>query len=93
MSRRVLAAASAVVLVQAAAGAAAQEQAAQEQAAEDVAAQVRVQGHACEAPVSATRDTAASRPDQEVWILHCRNAAYRVRLTAGMGAAIETIGD
>lgn len=89
MGKRAIVAGAVLVLVQGvAAGAAAQEP-----AAEDVAAQVRIQGHTCEDPVSAERDAEASRTGQEAWILHCENATYRVRLTPGMGAAIETISD
>ena len=56
--------------------------------ANDLAAQVREQGHRCEEPVSAVRDVRLSRPDSAVWILTCRNAAYRVRLDPDMGARI-----
>lgn len=69
-------------------GGAAQEP---EQPADIVAAQVRAQGHACEPPVTAEHDRAASKPDRAVWTLMCKNARYRVRLTPDMAADIEEI--
>lgn len=65
--------------------------AAQESPKEIVAAQIRAQGYACVAPQSAHRDTRASRPDQAVWLLKCKNATYRVRLVPDMAAGVEVI--
>jgi hypothetical protein len=42
---------------------------------DDIAAQIRA-----DQPQSATRDAQASRPDEEVWLLRCEGASYRVRL-------------
>ncbi|MBA5776161.1 hypothetical protein H2509_03380 [Stappia sp. F7233] len=56
-----------------------------------IAAQVREQGHTCEAPKSAERDESQSGPDSEVWTLECENASYRVRLVPDMAADIEQI--
>jgi hypothetical protein len=54
-----------------------------------IAAHVRLQGYPCDAPKSAKRDAAASRPDEAVWILVCENARYRVRLVPNMADFIE----
>lgn len=53
-----------------------------------IAAHVRLQGYPCDAPKSAKRDIAASRPDEAVWILVCENARYRVRLVPNMADVI-----
>jgi hypothetical protein len=50
-----------------------------ETAKEVVAATVRSQGHPCDQPERAVHDTAASAPDQAVWLLDCTDARYRVR--------------
>ena len=57
----------------------------------DIAAQIRAQGYACDQPQSATRDAQASRPDEEVWLLRCEGASYRVRLIPNMAAQVERI--
>jgi hypothetical protein len=44
--------------------------------AETLAAQVRLQGHHCDEPLSATRDTTLSKPNEAVWVLKCANATY-----------------
>ena len=56
-----------------------------------VAAQIRAQGYRCDAPVSAERDAALSRPDEAVWILKCQNATYRVRLIPDLAARVEQL--
>ena len=56
-----------------------------------VAAQIRTQGYACTAPVSAARDRQASRPNVTVWILRCRNASYRVQLVPDMAAQVTQL--
>jgi hypothetical protein len=56
-----------------------------------VAAQIRSQGYACTAPVSAARDRQASRPNVTVWILRCRNASYRVQLVPDMAAQVTQL--
>ncbi len=63
----------------------------QEAPAAIVAAQIRSQGYACSAPVSATRDRQASRPNVAVWVLRCQNARYRVRLVPDMAAQVTQL--
>jgi hypothetical protein len=58
---------------------------------DDIAAQIRAQGYACDQPQSATRDAQASKPDEEVWLLRCEGASYRVRLIPDMAAQVERI--
>ena len=58
---------------------------------DDIAAQIRAQGYACDQPQSATRDPQASKPDEEVWLLRCKGASYRVRLIPDMAAQVERI--
>jgi hypothetical protein len=58
---------------------------------DDIAPQIRAQGYACDQPQSATRDAQASRPDEEVWLLRCEGASYRVRLIPDMAAQVEGI--
>jgi hypothetical protein len=64
---------------------------AQQTLADGIAAQIRAQGYRCDAPVSAERDAALSRPDQAVWILKCQNASYRVRLIPDLAARVEPL--
>jgi hypothetical protein len=64
---------------------------AQEAAPETLAAQLRLQGHRCDEPVTAQRDARLSKPDENVWNLRCGNASYRMRLTPDMAARIETL--
>jgi hypothetical protein len=56
--------------------------------ADDVAAQVRSQGYRCDRPITAVRDVRHSKPDSSLWVLKCRNAAYRVRLDPDMAAHV-----
>jgi hypothetical protein len=58
---------------------------------ETIAAQVRLQGHRCDEPLSATRDTALSKPNEAVWVLKCANASYRLRLIPNMVATVERL--
>jgi hypothetical protein len=58
---------------------------------ETIAAQVRLQGHRCDEPLSATRDTALSKPNEAVWVLKCANATYRLRLIPNMAATVERL--
>jgi len=62
-----------------------------EMPADSIAAQIRLQGHRCEAPLSATRNTELSRPNEAVWVLKCANATYRVRLMPNMAAGVERL--
>lgn len=55
-----------------------------------LAATVRTHGHECTEPQGATREGAAAA-DQTVWILRCKNASYRVRLTPNRNAVVERI--
>ncbi|MFN0217818.1 MAG: hypothetical protein ACKVP4_03270 [Hyphomicrobium sp.] len=64
-----------------------------EMSKEIIAAQIRKQGHQCVNPQSATRDDAASKPDETYWMLTCENASYRVRLIPKMAAQVEKLGD
>ena len=59
--------------------------------AETLAAQVRLQGHRCDEPLSATRDTALSKPNEAVWVLKCANASYRLTLIPNMAARVERL--
>jgi hypothetical protein len=61
------------------------------EAAKVTADKVRAQGFPCAEPVSAQRDPAASKPDEAVWILECRDARYRVRLMDDMSAKVERL--
>jgi hypothetical protein len=56
-----------------------------------IAAQIRLQGFACDKPQSAVRDAKRSRPDEAVWVLKCSNAAYRIRLIPDMAAKVERL--
>ncbi len=56
-----------------------------------VAAQIRAQGYACDQPQSAEQDAQASKPNEEVWVLQCEGAQYRVRLVPDMGAQVEKL--
>jgi hypothetical protein len=52
----------------------------QEESPRDIVADtVRSQGYPCDQPERATRDEAASLPDQAAWVLECANARYWVR--------------
>jgi hypothetical protein len=55
---------------------------------EIVAAKIRMQGFACHKPVSAERDSAASKPNEAVWLLRCQDYSYRVRLVPNMAADV-----
>jgi hypothetical protein len=62
---------------------------AQESAKDIIAAHIRMQGYACEKPVSAVRDASLSRPDEAVWLLKCENHSYQVRLVPDMAAKVS----
>ena len=64
---------------------------AQESPKDVIAAHLRLQGYSCDAPKSARRDNRASRPDEAVWLIDCRNARYRVRLVPNMADVIEPL--
>jgi hypothetical protein len=58
---------------------------------EMLAAQIRMQGFACDKPLGAVRDKKRSRPDYAVWVLKCSNATYRITRAADMAAKIELV--
>ena len=63
-----------------------------ESAEEIIAAQIRSQGFECANPTGAERDPEQSRPDEPVWLLHCENQSYRVRLIPDQAAKVEPLG-
>jgi hypothetical protein len=56
-----------------------------------LAAQIRMQGVACDKPLSAVRDVKRSRPDYAVWVLKCSNAIYRISRAPDMAAKVEQL--
>ena len=56
-----------------------------------LAAQIRLQGVACDKPLSAVRDAKRSRPDYAVWVLKCSNAIYRIGRAPDMAAKVEQL--
>jgi hypothetical protein len=56
---------------------------------EIIAAKIRLQGFACDKPVSAERDRAVSKPNDAVWLLKCEGQNYRVRLIPNMAADVQ----
>jgi hypothetical protein len=66
-------------------------QAAGEAPKDTIAAQIRMQGFACDKPQSAVKDAKRSKPDEAVWVLKCGNAAYRIRLIPDMAAKVERV--
>ncbi len=56
-----------------------------------LAAQIRMQGFACDKPLGAVRDKKRSRPDHAVWVLKCSNATYRVSRAPDMPAKVEPV--
>jgi hypothetical protein len=53
--------------------------------------QLKLQGFECKNAQSATRDDAASKPDEVVWILKCDGASYRMRVIPDMAAQVEKL--
>jgi len=62
-----------------------------ETAGEMLAAQIRLQGFACDKAIGAHRDSKRSRPDHAVWVLKCSNASYRVSRAPDMAARVEPL--
>jgi hypothetical protein len=58
---------------------------------DELAAQVRIQGFACDRAQGAIRDRKRSRPDYAVWVLKCSNATYRVSRAPDMLAKVEVL--
>jgi hypothetical protein len=54
-------------------------------------AQIRLQGVACDKPLSAARDAKRSRPDYAVWVLECSNAIYRISRAPDIAAKVEQL--
>jgi hypothetical protein len=66
-------------------------QAAGETVREMLAAQIRMQGVACDKPLRAVRDKKRSKPDHAVWVLKCSNATYRISRFPDMAAKVERL--
>jgi hypothetical protein len=64
-----------------------------ETAADVLAVQIRSQGHVCDKPQQATRDSKLSKPDYDVWVLKCQNATYRLGRYPNLPANIEKLSD
>ena len=62
-----------------------------QQPQDELAAQVRIQGFACDKAIGATRDKKRSKPDYAVWVLKCSNATYRVSRAPDLAAKIEPL--
>jgi hypothetical protein len=60
-------------------------------AKEDIAAQIRIQGFACDRALRVVQDKKLSRPDHEVWVLTCSNATYRFSRFPDMAAKVEVL--
>jgi hypothetical protein len=58
---------------------------------DDIAAQIRIQGFACDRPLRAALDKRRSRPDHDVWVLKCTNATYRFSRYPDMAAKVEVL--
>ena len=56
-----------------------------------LAAQIRLQGYACDKSLGAVRDRKRSKPDHAVWVLKCSNATYRVSRFPDMAAKVEPL--
>jgi hypothetical protein len=56
-----------------------------------IAAQIRIQGFACDRPLRAVLDKRRSRPDHDVWVLKCENATYRFSRYPDMAAKVEVL--
>jgi hypothetical protein len=58
---------------------------------EMLAAQIRLQGFACDKPIGAVKDSKRSRPDLGVWVLKCGNATFRIRRAPDLAAKVEPL--
>ena len=61
--------------------------------ADILAVQIRSQGHDCDKPQQATRDSKLSKPDYDVWVVKCENATYRFGRYPNLPANIEKLSD
>ncbi len=50
-----------------------------------------MQGFPCANPKQPKRDAELSKPNQQVWVLQCGNATYRIRLIPNMAAQVEPL--
>lgn len=64
---------------------------ADDDALQRLADQLKLQGFECKTPQSASRDAAASKPDEVVWIVKCDTASYRMRVIPDMAAKVEKL--
>jgi hypothetical protein len=65
--------------------------AAGQMAMDDIAAQIRIQGFACDKPLRAVRDKRRSKADHDVWVLKCSNATYRFSRYPDRPAKVEVL--
>ena len=72
-------------------GSPAQAQATGESPQNVLAAQIRLQGFACDKSLGAVQDRKRSKPDHPVWVLKCSNATYRVSRFPDMAAKVEPL--
>ncbi len=63
----------------------------QEKPAGIIAAQIRMQGFRCDDPAQAEHDRKLSKPNEQMWVLRCANATYRVRLIPDLAAHVERL--
>ncbi|TYO65112.1 hypothetical protein FXV83_18120 [Bradyrhizobium hipponense] len=66
-------------------------QTANERPQDMLAAQIRMQGFACDKPLGASKDKKRSKPDHAVWVLKCGNASYRISRAPDMAAAVTRL--
>lgn len=65
--------------------------AAEEKLPDMLAAQIRLQGFACDKALGVTTDAKRSRPDRGVWVLRCSNATFRVSRAPDMAAKVQPL--
>jgi hypothetical protein len=58
---------------------------------DELAAQIRLQGFACDRSLGAVKDRKHSKPDYAVWVLKCSNATYRIGRFPDMAAKVERL--
>ena len=63
----------------------------QEKPAEIIAAQIRMQEYRCDDSAQAEHDRKLSKPNEQMWVLQCTNARYRVRLIPDLAAHVERL--
>jgi hypothetical protein len=59
--------------------------------AQTIAAQIRMQGFRCDDPRDAQHEKQLSRPNEQVWVLRCGNATYRITMIPDMAARVERL--